>query len=109
MKMLLRSVKKNTKIKALNISENYLTSACFHVLKDIFLKNRTIKTLKFYLASSDRLFNEMFIELQRFFEEIIRKGTTLALRYIIVSKGNKLKFKKEIAEEKSVLYIGEGR
>lgn len=51
----------------------------------------------------------MFIEMQRFFEEIIRKGQFLALKNIILSKGNKMKFKKEIAEEKSVLYIGEGR
>ncbi|CDW75705.1 UNKNOWN [Stylonychia lemnae] len=109
MKFLLRAVKKNNKIKYLNISENYLTSACFHVLKDTFIKNRRIKTLKFYLASSDKLFNEMFVELQRFFEEIIRRATTLALRKIIVSKENQIKFKKEISEEKSVLYIGEGR
>lgn len=80
----------------LNISENFLTSACFHVLKDIFMKNRKVRTLKFYLSSSDKLFNEMFIELQRFFEELIRKGPILALKYLIVSKKNKMRFKKEI-------------
>lgn len=73
-KMLLRAVKRNSRIKFLNISENYMTGACFHVLKDILLKNTMIKTLKFYSSSSDKFFNEMFIEMQRFFEEIIRKN-----------------------------------
>jgi hypothetical protein len=50
----------------------------------------------------------MFIELQRFFEELIRKGSSLALKYLIVSKKNKMRFKKEIKEENSVLYIKEG-
>lgn len=63
MRMILRAVKKNQNLTMLNISENFLTSACFHVLKDIFLKNRKVRTLKFYLSSSDKLFNEMFIEL----------------------------------------------
>jgi len=74
MRMLLRAVRHSKKIKSLNISENFLTPACFHVLRDIFVKASTVKSLKFYLASSDRLFNEMFLELQRFYEEIIRKG-----------------------------------
>lgn len=112
-KLLLRSVRRNSqrggRIKYLNISENYMTSACFHSLKDILLKNRNIKTLKFYSQASDKFFNEMFIEMQRFFEEVIRKGSFITLRNIILSKGNKMKFKKEIADEKSVLYIGEGR
>lgn len=51
----------------------------------------------------------MFIEMSRFFEEVIRKHPMTFLRNIVLSKGNKMKFKKEIAEEKSVLYIGEGR
>ena len=64
MKLFLRAIKNNSKLKYLNISENYLTGACFHILKDIFLRgNKNIKTLKFYLNSSDRLLNEMFLEL----------------------------------------------
>ena len=51
----------------------------------------------------------MFIEMQRFFEEIIRKGQFITLKNLIRSKGNKMKVKKEISEEKSVLYIAEGR
>lgn len=47
--------------------------------------------------------------MQRFFEEVIRKGQFLSLKNLILSKGNKLKFKKELVEEKSILYIGEGR
>ena len=47
--------------------------------------------------------------MSRFFEEVIRKHSMTFLRNIVLSKGNKMKFKKEIAEEKSVLYIGEGR
>ncbi len=93
----------------MNVSENYLTSACFHSLKDVLIKNRNIKTLKFYSQASDKFFNDMFIEMQRFFEEIIRKGQFISLKNIILSKGNKMKFKKEIMEEKSVLYIAEGR
>lgn len=113
LKFLLRAVRRNQirggRIKFLNVSENYLTSACFHALKEILIKNRNIKTLKFYSQASDRFFNDMFIEMQRFFEEIIRKGQFIALKNIILSKGNKMKFKKEITEEKSVLYIAEGR
>ena len=62
-RMLLRSIMKCRKLKFLNISENYLNPACFHVLRDVFLRANTIKYFKFYLASSDRLFNEMFLEL----------------------------------------------
>jgi len=112
-KFLLRAVRRNHqrggKIKFLNVSENYLTSACFNSLKDVLLKNRNIKTLKFYSQASDKFFNDMFIEMQRFFEEIIRKGQFISLKNIILSKGNKMKFKKEIMQEKSVLYIAEGR
>ena len=109
MRCLLRAIKNNSRIRTLNMSENYLTGACFHVLRDVFLKQNKIKVLKFYLASSDRLFNEMFLELQRFFEEIIRRGTALELKTLIVSKGNAIDFKEEILTESSVLYIGEGR
>ena len=53
LKFLLRAVKRNSikgggRIKFLNISENYMSAACFHSLKDILLKNRNVKTLKFY-------------------------------------------------------------
>ena len=71
LKLLLRAVRLNSKLKYLNVSENFLTGACFHMLKDIFFRgNKNIKILKFYLGSSDRLFNEMFLELQRFYEEL---------------------------------------
>ena len=63
MRMLLRAVLKCKKLKTLNISENYLTPACFHVLRDVFVRSTSIRNFKFYLASSDRLFNEMFLEL----------------------------------------------
>ena len=96
MRCLIRALKKNSRIKYLNISENFLTPACFHVLRDVFLKGTNIKTLKFYLASSDRLFNEMFLEMQRFYEDLIRKGAALALKTLIVSKNNAMDFKKEI-------------
>ena len=75
MRFLIRALKKNQRVKYLNISENFLTPACFHCLRDVFLKSNKIKTLKFCLASSDRLFNEMFLEMQRFYEDLIRKGT----------------------------------
>ena len=109
MRMLLRAVKNNQYIRMLNISENYLTAACFHIFRDVFLKQNKIKVLKFYLASSDRLFNEMFLELQRFFEEIIRRGSALELKTLIVSKGNPIDFKEEILTESTVLFVGEGR
>ena len=38
MRMLIRAVKNNTVIRMLNISENYLTAACFHIFRDVFLK-----------------------------------------------------------------------
>lgn len=64
LKFLLRAIRNNKSLKYLNISENYMTGACFHMLKDIFFRGSgQIKTLKFYLNSSDRLFNEMFLEL----------------------------------------------
>lgn len=51
-KFLLRAVKRNIakggRIKFLNVSENYLNAACFHCLKEVLLKNRNIRTLKFY-------------------------------------------------------------
>ena len=94
------------KLKFLNISENYLNPACFHVLRDVFLRANTIKYFKFYLASSDRLFNEMFLELQRFNEELIRRGTECVLKQYTVSKGNKMDFRKEVGLESSVVYIG---
>lgn len=77
MRMLIRSIQRCKKLKELNISENYLTPACFHVLRDVFLRTNTVKVFKFYLASSDRLFNEMFLELQRFNEELIRRSNEL--------------------------------
>jgi len=109
MRCLIRALKKNPRVKFLNISENFLTPACFHTLRDVFLRANRIKTLKFYLASSDRLFNEMFLEMQRFYEDIIRKGASLALKTLIVSKGNAMDFKAQIQTESTVLYIGEGR
>ena len=109
MRMMLRSLLKCKKLKTLNISENYLTPACFHVLRDVFLKANTVKYFKFYLASSDRLFNEMFLELQRFNEELIRRGSDLALKQYVLSKGNKMDFRKEIKQECPVVYIGENR
>lgn len=84
-----------------------MSAACFHALKDIVVKNRNIKTLKFYSQTSDKIFNDMFIEMQRFFEEIIRKAQFSGLKHLILSKGNKIRFKKEIAVHKSVLYIKE--
>jgi hypothetical protein len=73
-----------------------MTPACFHVLRDVFLKSNTVKYFKFYLASSDRLFNEMFLELQRFNEEVIRRGQDIVLKQYVLSKGNKMDFRKEI-------------
>ena len=64
LKQLLRAIRNNQRLKYINISENFLTGACFHMLKDVFFRgHKTVKTLKFYLSSSDRLFNEMFLEL----------------------------------------------
>lgn len=91
LKLLLRAIRNNTRLKYLNISENFLTGACFHMLKDIFFRgHRNIRTLKFYLGSSDRLFNEMFLELQRFYEELVRRGPSINLKTIILSKGNEI-------------------
>ena len=109
MRMLLRSLLRSKKLKALNLSENYLTPACFHVLRDVFLRTNTVKYFKFYLASSDRLFNEMFLELQRFNEELIRRSTELVLKQYVLSKGNKMDFRKETRQEASVVYIGANR
>ncbi len=86
--MLLRALLRCKKLKKLNISENYLTPACFHVLRDIFIRSSSMRYFKFYLASSDRLFNEMFLELQRFNEELIRRGKELTLKMYTVSKGH---------------------
>lgn len=51
-KLLLRAARRNIvrggKLKFINVSENFMTGACFHALKDILLKNKNIKTLKFY-------------------------------------------------------------
>lgn len=107
--MLLRSILKCKKLKTFNVSENYLTPACFHVLRDVFLRANTVKYFKLYLASSDRLFNEMFLELQRFNEELIRRGSEIVLKQYVLSKGNKMDFRKEIKKECSVVYIGENR
>ena len=64
MKLILKAIRNNKRLNYLNVSENFMTGASFHILKDIFFwSTRNIKTLKFYLASSDRLFNEMFLEL----------------------------------------------
>jgi hypothetical protein len=80
------------------------------MLKDIFFRgNRNVKTLKFYLGSSDRLFNEMFLELQRFYEELVRRGPITNLKTLILSKGNEIKFKEEISQKKNVLFISENR
>jgi hypothetical protein len=107
--MLLRTIMKCKRLKFLNISENYLNPACFHVLRDVFLRANTVKYFKFYLASSDRLFNEMFLELQRFNEELIRRGSELVLKQYTVSKSNKMDFRKEIGLESSVVFIGLNR
>ena len=109
MRGLLRAVRYNQKIKTLNISENFLTPACFHILRDVFLRQNKIETLKFYCASSDRLFSEMFLELQRFYEELIRRGSALNLETLIVSKNNPINFQEEIALQSTALFIGEGR
>jgi hypothetical protein len=37
-RMLIRSVLKCKKLKTLNVSENFLSPACFHVLRDVFLR-----------------------------------------------------------------------
>jgi len=108
MRTLLRAVRYNREINELNISENFLTPACFHILRDVFLRQNKIKKLKFYCASSDRLFNEMFLELQRFFEELIRRGTSLALETLVISKGNPIDFQEAIALESTALYVGDG-
>jgi Ran GTPase-activating protein (RanGAP) involved in mRNA processing and transport len=51
-KLLLRAVRRNQarggRIKSVNVSENYMSPACFHALKDVVVKNRNVKTLKFY-------------------------------------------------------------
>ena len=110
LKLLLRAVRLNRKLKYLNVSENFLTGACFHMLKDIFFRGyKNITTLKFYLSSSDRLFNEMFLELQRFYEVLVRRAPQINLKNLILSKGNTLKFKEEIKHQAKVLYLGEGR
>jgi hypothetical protein len=108
-KLLLTALKNNKRLKYLNISENYLTGACFHMLKDLFFRgNKNIKTLKFYLGSSDRLFNEMFEEMQKFWEEMIRRSAFTTLKTLILSKGNQIQFKKECANNKqAVMYIRE--
>ena len=86
------AVRRNTKIRTLSISENFLSPACFHILRDVIVKQNKIKVLKLCCASSDRLFNEMFLELQRLFEELIRKGSELSLQTLHVSKGNPIDF-----------------
>ena len=96
LRMLIRSLLKCKKLKTLNVSENYMNPACFHVLRDVFLRLNTIKYFKFYLASSDRLFNEMFLELQRLNEELIRRGNDIVLKQYVLSKGNKMDFRREI-------------
>lgn len=96
-KLLLRAVRLNHTLNYINISENYLTGACFHMLKDIFFRgNWNIHTMKFYLNSSDRLFNEMFLELQRFYEELVWRGPQINLKILILSKNNVILFKDEI-------------
>ncbi len=109
LRMLLRSIQKCKKLKTLNVSENYMTPACFHVMRDVFLRTNTVKYFKFYLASSDRLFNEMFLELQRFNEELIRRGNELVLKQYVLSKSNKMDFRKDIKSDSFVVYIGENR
>lgn len=110
LKLLLKALRLNSKLKYLNLSENYLTGACFHMLKDLFFRGqKNIKTFKFYLSSSDRLFNEMFLELQRFFEELVRRGSYTELKTLIVSKGNFIKFKQELGKKSEILYLGEQR
>jgi hypothetical protein len=50
----------------------------------------------------------MFVEMQRFFEEIIRKAPFSGLKSLILSKGNKVRFKKELAQtQPTVLFIKE--
>jgi len=86
-----------------------MSGACFHSLREALLKNRNIKSLKFYSQTSDKFFNDMFLEMTRFFEEVIRKSQFTSLKSLILSKGNKMRFKRELADEKSVLYIAENR
>jgi hypothetical protein len=38
----------------------------------------------------------MFLELQRFNEELIRRGSEIILKHYVLSKGNKMDFRKEI-------------
>lgn len=40
----------------------------------------------------------MFLEMQHFFEELVRKSPFINLKNLILSKGNKMKFKKELAD-----------
>ena len=49
----------------------------------------------------------MFLELQRFYEELIRRGSSLVLDTLIVSKNNPIKFQEEIQIESSVLFVNE--
>lgn len=97
LKFILRAVKRNRgRIKRLNVSENYMSGACFHSLREALLKNRNIKSLKFYSQTSDKFFNDMFLEMTRFFEEIVRKAQFTSLKSLILSKGNKMRFKREL-------------
>jgi hypothetical protein len=49
------------------------------------------------LASSERLIDEMFPELERFFQEIVKRGAP-TLKEIILSKGNNIKFREKVKE-----------
>ena len=48
------------------------------------------------------------MELQRFYEELIRRGEVLKLETLVVSKGNPIDFQEEIALESTALDVGEG-
>ena len=51
----------------------------------------------------------MFLELQRFYEELIRRGSALTLETLVISKSNPIDFQESIAMESTTLYVGEGR
>ena len=75
LRMLLRVLRICPQLRSIACSENFLTPACFHQLRDLVLRAPHLRHLKMYLSSSERLFNEMFLELQRFMEDLIRSGS----------------------------------
>ena len=91
-----------------------MTPACFHMLKDVLLRKPQIRHFKMHMASSDRLFNEMFLEIHRFYEDLVRRGPSSALKIIELSKGMPpIKFREELklkpgTVDNECLYIPEG-